>query len=179
MELLLIVVLLVVVLGGGALFVSSRRGGGTTLEPPPVAPPTAPAPPTPTPPVEPAPAPTPNRSPNRSRSPSRFPHQSPSRSPSPEPVRPKATFRERLGRARSTMSGYVGVVLARDRIDAETWDDLEEALIRADVGVGTTTDILDRLRATVAERSITEPARLLEALEGPAQGRPPHAATGR
>ena len=63
------------------------------------------------------------------------------------------------------MSGYVGSVLARGRIDAETWDDLEEALIRADVGVATTTDILDRLRATVADRSITEPSELLEALK--------------
>ena len=32
------------------------------------------------------------------------------------------------------------------QIDAETWDDLEEALIRADVGVETTTAVLDRLR---------------------------------
>jgi fused signal recognition particle receptor len=63
------------------------------------------------------------------------------------------------------MSGYVGSVLSRGRIDQETWDDLEEALIRADVGVGVTTDILDRLRATVAERSISEPADLLEALK--------------
>jgi fused signal recognition particle receptor len=63
------------------------------------------------------------------------------------------------------MSGYVGSVLSRDHIDAETWDDLEEALIRADVGVGVTTDILDRLRTTVAERSITDPSVLLDALK--------------
>jgi fused signal recognition particle receptor len=63
------------------------------------------------------------------------------------------------------MAGYVGSIRARGKIDAETWDDLEEALIRADVGVGTTTAILDQLRATVAERSITDPESLLNALK--------------
>ena len=59
------------------------------------------------------------------------------------------------------MSGYVGSIRSRGKIDAETWDDLEEALIRADVGVGATTAILDQLRATVAERKITDPGELL------------------
>jgi fused signal recognition particle receptor len=63
------------------------------------------------------------------------------------------------------MSGYVGSVLSRDKIDGETWDELEEALIRADVGVATTTDILDRLRATVDGQGITEPQALLDALK--------------
>ena len=49
------------------------------------------------------------------------------------PKRP--SFRERLGRARATFSGFVG----RATIDDETWDDLEEALIRADIGVGPAT----------------------------------------
>ena len=35
---------------------------------------------------------------------------------------------------------------SRGKIDAETWDDLEEALIRADVGVGATDALLDDLR---------------------------------
>jgi fused signal recognition particle receptor len=63
------------------------------------------------------------------------------------------------------MSGYFGSVLSRGKIDQETWDDLEEAMIRADVGIGATTAILDQLRATVAERKITDPAELLEALK--------------
>ena len=50
-----------------------------------------------------------------------------------EEVRP--TFRDRLSRARSAFSGYVGSILSRTDIDAETWDELEEALIRADVGI--------------------------------------------
>ena len=37
--------------------------------------------------------------------------------------------------------------LARAGITDDTWDDLEEALLRADVGVGVTTELLDGLRA--------------------------------
>ncbi len=64
------------------------------------------------------------------------------------------------------MSGYVGSVLSRPKVDQESWDDLEEALLRADVGVSTTTDILERLRATADEEAITEPGALIEALKG-------------
>jgi signal recognition particle GTPase len=51
-------------------------------------------------------------------------------------------FRDRLAKARSTFAGFLG----RTRIDEETWDELEEALIRADLGVGPTTELLDQLR---------------------------------
>lgn len=40
-----------------------------------------------------------------------------------EPV-PRATFRARLSRARSTFSGYVGSILSRSEIDSDTWDEL-------------------------------------------------------
>src|SRR3546814_8479736 len=81
----------------------------------------------------------------------------------PPAVKPR--FRDRLGKARSTLSGYLGGIRASGKVDAETWDDLEEALIRADVGVTATTDILDRLRATVTDQKITDPGILLEALK--------------
>jgi fused signal recognition particle receptor len=83
--------------------------------------------------------------------------------PAVEAVKP--SFRDRLAKARGTLSGYVSSVLAREKVDQQTWDDLEEALIRADVGVATTTDILDRLRATVDDQSITDSPVLLEALK--------------
>ena len=156
MELLLIVLLAVLVIGG-VTFVATRRGRGTTLEPPPSV-----------------------RLP-RPEAPSAPPVERPARDdvlvePGPPPAEPpaveqpappavKPSFRDRLGKARSTLSGYVGSVLSRDKIDGETWEELEEALIRADVGVGTTTDILDRLRATVDADRITEPAALMEALK--------------
>ncbi|MCB0972340.1 MAG: signal recognition particle receptor subunit alpha, partial [Acidimicrobiales bacterium] len=63
----------------------------------------------------------------------------------PTPEAPEAaparrpTFRERLGRARATFAGFLG----RSKIDAETWDELEEALIRADVGIGPSTELIE------------------------------------
>ncbi|HEY2303724.1 MAG TPA: signal recognition particle-docking protein FtsY [Acidimicrobiales bacterium] len=79
------------------------------------------------------------------------------------PVRPR--FRDRLGKARSLFSGYLGSVRDRGKINAETWDDLEEALILADVGVETTTAVLDRLRGEVKRSGITDPDELLNALK--------------
>ena len=78
---------------------------------------------------------------------------------------PKPRLRERLAKARGVVSGYLGSVLARSDIDEETWDDLEEALIRADVGAGRTGDILDGLRARVKAESISGPAELVSALK--------------
>ncbi len=80
-----------------------------------------------------------------------------------EAARP--TFRDRLSRARSTFSGYMGSILSRTTIDAETWDELEEALIRADVGIGPATELLDAVRATVKERGITTSVELIDAVK--------------
>jgi fused signal recognition particle receptor len=84
----------------------------------------------------------------------------------PEVVLPvKPSFRDRLAKARSAFSGAVGSVLSRSKIDDETWDDLEEALLRADVGVRPTTELLDAVRARVKDEGITDPAALLDALK--------------
>ena len=83
--------------------------------------------------------------------------------PVPTPVKPR--FRDRLGKARSLLSGYVGSLLSRSAIDDETWDELEEALIRADVGVGATQQLLDELKTRVKDEGIKEPAALIEALK--------------
>lgn len=79
------------------------------------------------------------------------------------PVKPR--FRDRLGKARGLLAGYVGSLVGRTRIDEATWEDLEEALIRADVGVGPTTELLDQLRARVREQGIADGEALLAALK--------------
>ena len=67
--------------------------------------------------------------------------------PAPETPEPEpATYQGRLGKARGLLSSYLGAVRSKGKIDAGTWDDLEEALIRADVGVGATDVLLDDLR---------------------------------
>ncbi|MHB8465701.1 MAG: signal recognition particle-docking protein FtsY [Acidimicrobiales bacterium] len=74
----------------------------------------------------------------------------------------KPRFRDRLGKARALFSGF----LSRTDLDQATWDDLEEALIRADVGVGYSTRLLDDLRARVKEEGIVTPGELVEVLRG-------------
>jgi fused signal recognition particle receptor len=158
MELLLIALAVLIVIGGTAYFVSDRRGGTSTLEPSS----TRPAPPV----LEGdadvlAPAPPDLIEPPVIVEPPVV--EEPAVVEEPPAVKPR--LRDRLGKARSTLSGFMGSVLTRDKIDADTWDELEEALIRADVGVGTTTDILDRLRATVKAEAIADPHALLDALK--------------
>jgi fused signal recognition particle receptor len=82
----------------------------------------------------------------------------------PEPVKP-ASLRQRLAKARAAFAGAFSGVLARSGITDETWMDLEEALLRADVGLGVTEALLDDLRARVKAKEITEPAQLLDALQ--------------
>ena len=77
----------------------------------------------------------------------------------------RPTLRDRLGKARGAISGYLGSVLSRSGITQETWDELEEALIRADVGVQPTTDLLDHVRSQVDAQGVTEPDQLLELLK--------------
>jgi fused signal recognition particle receptor len=75
------------------------------------------------------------------------------------PKRP--SFRDRLSKARATFSGFLG----RSKIDDETWDELEEALIRADLGVGPATALLDDLKARVKAEGLETGDQLVEALK--------------
>jgi fused signal recognition particle receptor len=80
-----------------------------------------------------------------------------------EPVAEAATYRSRLGSVRGLFSGAVSA-LRSGRVDAATWESLEEALIRADVGVATSNALLEDLRAKVAAKETGGGADLLEAL---------------
>jgi fused signal recognition particle receptor len=74
-------------------------------------------------------------------------------------------MRDRLGRARSLFAGYLSSVRSRDRIDESTWEELEEALILADVGAELTMRILDDLRRRVKQERISDPDELVNALK--------------
>jgi fused signal recognition particle receptor len=89
----------------------------------------------------------------------------------PEVVAPPARLRDRMARARSALAGAFAGVRGRRGITDETWEDLEEALLRADLGVGVTTDLLDGLRDEVKSKEITEPDDLLDALRAEMQSR--------
>jgi fused signal recognition particle receptor len=88
--------------------------------------------------------------------------------PAPEseaPVAEPATYRSRMGKARGLLAGYLGSVRSRGKIDAATWDELEEALIRADVGVAATDAVLGDLRGRVKAGEIAGADALIEALK--------------
>ena len=88
----------------------------------------------------------------------------------PEVVAP-VRLRDRMARARNALaSAFVGV-RGRRGITDETWDDLEEGLLLADVGIGVTTGLLDDLRIRVKAKEITEPDELLDALRDDMKGR--------
>ena len=80
-------------------------------------------------------------------------------------VEERPRFRDRLGKARAALSGAMGSIAGRSKIDAETWDELEEALILADVGVASTQELLDHLRARVKADGLSNGEELLGALK--------------
>ena len=74
-------------------------------------------------------------------------------------------FRDRLTKARAAFATAFTSVRSRAGIDEDTWDDLEDALLAADVGLDVTTDLLDGLRDRVKAKEIAEPEALLDALK--------------
>jgi fused signal recognition particle receptor len=65
----------------------------------------------------------------------------------PEPTAGRLVrLRARLARSQSTLGRGLLAVLSRDRLDDEAWEELEDNLITADVGVAPTTQLVERLR---------------------------------
>ncbi|MDA3041842.1 MAG: signal recognition particle-docking protein FtsY [Actinomycetota bacterium] len=82
-----------------------------------------------------------------------------------ETVKATATVHARLGKVRSSFAGALTSALTRSAITQETWDDLEEALLRADLGVATTTRVLSPLRELVKAKKIVHPTDLRVAIQ--------------
>ncbi|HEU4422244.1 MAG TPA: signal recognition particle-docking protein FtsY, partial [Pilimelia sp.] len=65
----------------------------------------------------------------------------------PEPTAGRLIrLRARLARSQGLLGKGLLTLLSRDRLDDEVWDEIEESLITADVGVAATTEIVARLR---------------------------------
>ncbi|HEX6444011.1 MAG TPA: signal recognition particle-docking protein FtsY, partial [Streptosporangiales bacterium] len=58
-------------------------------------------------------------------------------------------LRARLAKSQSTLGRGLLSLLSRDTLDDETWEEVEETLLAADVGVGPTTQIVENLRTRV------------------------------
>ena len=83
----------------------------------------------------------------------------------PEPTAGRLVrLRARLSRSQNVFGRGLLAVLARDRLDDQAWEEIEEALIGADVGVEATREIVDRLRErtrVLGTRTATELRTLL------------------
>jgi fused signal recognition particle receptor len=153
---LIIIVIVVVVLAVAAGTIAATRARRRTGRGP-DAPPSAP----PTPPPQTTTSTAPERAPE---APARTPTPAAEAPPVPAeaPAAPPS-YRSRLGGVRGLFSGAVSALRA-GRIDAATWESLEEALIRADVGVATADALLADLRARVEAKQISGGDDLLAAL---------------
>jgi fused signal recognition particle receptor len=78
--------------------------------------------------------------------------------------RGKAKLAESLTRTRRGFFGQVVRLFGADDITDETWDELEELLIRADVGVDTTVRLVERLRERVDRERVTRAETVREML---------------
>ena len=72
--------------------------------------------------------------------------------PAPTLERPESAasrlvrLRERLARSQSPLGRGLLALLSRDVVDEDTWEEIEDTLITADVGVGPTQELVARLR---------------------------------
>ncbi|MEV4199112.1 signal recognition particle-docking protein FtsY [Micromonospora globbae] len=92
----------------------------------------------------------------------------------PEPTAGRLVrLRGRLSRSQNVFGKGLLGLLSRDRLDEDTWEEIEDSLITADVGVDATREIVDRLRErtrvlgtrTAAELRALLAAELVNALD--------------
>lgn len=167
---ILAVVIAVVVLGAlGGLVVGSRRK--KSLPPPPPAAPDITAPP-----AEPHvgdEAETPRDEPRRTIEEVDLPDGSapvaveePPAVEAPEIEIPEPTagrlvrLRARLSRSQTALGKGLLTLLSREHLDDETWEEIEDTLLTADVGVQPTTELVDRLRERVKVLGTRTPEEL-------------------
>jgi fused signal recognition particle receptor len=83
------------------------------------------------------------------------PPRVPDQPPAPEIEKPPPSagrlvrLRDRLSRSQSSVGTVLLGLLSRDRLDDDTWDEIEEVLITADVGVVPARQIVEDLRTKV------------------------------
>ena len=76
------------------------------------------------------------------------------------PKEPSLLERLRTGLAKTSSALGLGAVFGRSTVDEQLFEDLEDALLGADVGVKTSMALLDELRAAAKRDKIEDPAAL-------------------
>ena len=88
----------------------------------------------------------------------------------PELDRPEATdsrlarLRRRLAGSNNALGRGLLMLLSRDQIDEQTWEDFEDILITADLGVGPTTELVDNLRTRFRIEGVADSSKAREIL---------------
>jgi len=78
-------------------------------------------------------------------------------------VRP--SFFDRLGKARTAFTGYLGGLVGMAKVGDDEWEELEDALIQADVGVATTMSLISDVRAEAKATGAEDGAQVLSLLK--------------
>lgn len=76
-----------------------------------------------------------------------------------------AVTQQAVKRSRETWFSKIARLFDQVKIESEVWDELEELLIAADVGVSTTQKLIDRVKQTVKTEKLNEPKQVRLALE--------------
>ena len=71
-----------------------------------------------------------------------------------------------LTRTRQSFFGQIAGLFQDSEITDELWEELEELLIQADVGVETTIELVEALRDTARKENLLRPERVKSALHG-------------
>lgn len=74
-------------------------------------------------------------------------------------------LKERLGKTRTALAESVKRVFTGRRVDDEVWEELEQVLVEADLGIDTTLAIIDDMKRVSRERGITESDELYTVLK--------------
>lgn len=77
----------------------------------------------------------------------------------------EAKTAQAAAKSRQTFFGRMSGIFRSARIDDALWDELEELLISADVGVETTFKLMDTLREGVRQQRISDPQQALDLLK--------------
>lgn len=79
----------------------------------------------------------------------------------PEPTAGRLIrLRSRLSRSQNTLGKGLLALLSREHLDEDTWEEIEETLLTADVGVTPTQELVERLRGRVKVLGTRTPAEL-------------------
>lgn len=76
-----------------------------------------------------------------------------------------ARLRVRLSRSNNAIGRGLLLLLSSDNLDDDTWEEIEDTLLMADLGVAGTQDLVARLKARVRVEGVDDPAQVQTMLE--------------